>query len=94
MNKIRKALKTQPVLEKVNNYKNKWIQHAHRTDRSRLPNASVKYQPPGKRNPGRPLKRLLDCYISKPEQATTPIESIIMMIMMMMMTTTTMIKDL
>jgi hypothetical protein len=37
--------------------------NAYNTDRSRLPNAIMKYQPARKRNPGRPLKRLLDCYI-------------------------------
>jgi hypothetical protein len=30
-------------------------------ERSRLTQTIMKYQPAGKRNPGRPLKRLLDC---------------------------------
>jgi hypothetical protein len=57
---IMKELETNPVLEKINNYKEKWIQHAHRMERSRLPRAILNYQPSGKRNQGRPLKRLLD----------------------------------
>jgi hypothetical protein len=43
------------------NYKNKWIQHVCRMDRSLLPNAVMKYKSEGKKNPGHPLKRLLDC---------------------------------
>jgi hypothetical protein len=38
------------------NYKNKWIEHVSRMDRSRLPKAIMKYQPPRKRNPERPLR--------------------------------------
>jgi hypothetical protein len=53
-------LKTNPVLEKINNYKEKWIQHVHRIERSRLPRAIVNYRPSRKINLGRPLKRLLD----------------------------------
>jgi hypothetical protein len=47
---------------------------------SRLPNDIIKYQPEGKRNPGRPLKRLLDCYIETVagHKAWVP-ESIMMM---------------
>jgi hypothetical protein len=37
-----KELKTQSIMEK--NYQNKWIQHVRRMDRSRLPNAIIKYQ--------------------------------------------------
>jgi hypothetical protein len=57
---IMKELKTNPVLENINNYKEKWIQHVHRVDRSRLPRAILNYQPSGERNRGSPLKRLLD----------------------------------
>jgi hypothetical protein len=56
---IMKELETNPVLEKINNHKEKWIQHAHRMERSRLPRAILNYQPSGKRSQGRPLKRLL-----------------------------------
>jgi hypothetical protein len=45
---IMKELKTQPVLEKINYYKHKSIQHIHRTDRSWLPYAIMKYQPVAK----------------------------------------------
>jgi hypothetical protein len=55
-----KELKTNPVLEKINNYKEKWIQNVHRMERSRLPRATLNYQPSGKSNQGRPLKTLLD----------------------------------
>jgi hypothetical protein len=64
---IIKELKIEAVLEKMNNYKIKWMRHVPRMDRSRLPNAIIKYQPEGKRNPGCPLKTLLDCYIQTGE---------------------------
>jgi hypothetical protein len=53
---IMNELKTNPVLEKINNYKEKWIQHVHRMERSILPCAILNYQSSGKRNHGRPLK--------------------------------------
>jgi hypothetical protein len=55
-----KELKTNLVLEKINDYKEKWIQHVRRMERSRLARAILNYQPSGKINQGRPLKRLLD----------------------------------
>jgi hypothetical protein len=57
---ITEELKMQPVVEKINNYKNKWIRHVRQMDRARLPRAILKYQPAGRRKQGRPLKRLLD----------------------------------
>jgi hypothetical protein len=44
-----KDVKTQPVLEKINNYKNKCI-HLHTRDRSRPTQAVIKHNPAGKRN--------------------------------------------
>jgi len=40
--------------------KKKWIQHVNRMPRNRLPRVMKHYSPTGKRNHGRPLKRLLD----------------------------------
>jgi hypothetical protein len=60
---IIKELETQPVWGKISNYKNECLQHVHRMRRSGLPSAIMKHQSAGKRNPGRPLKRLLVCYI-------------------------------
>jgi hypothetical protein len=57
---ITEELTIQPVMEKINNYKNRWDQHFRRMDRARLPHAILKYQPAGRKNQGRPLKRLLD----------------------------------
>jgi hypothetical protein len=57
---ITEELKIQQVMEKINNYKNKWIQHVRRMDRARLPRGILKYQPAGRRGQGRPLKELLD----------------------------------
>jgi hypothetical protein len=43
--------------KKINSYTIKWIQHVPRMDGCRLPNAILKYQQEGKRNPRRPLKK-------------------------------------
>jgi hypothetical protein len=55
-----KEVKAHPVLGKISNYKNKGVHDIHRTDRSRLQQDFMKYQPAGNRKPGHQLKRLLD----------------------------------
>jgi len=40
-------------------YKRSWIQHVNRMPRNRLPRVMKHYCPTGRRNRGRPLKRLL-----------------------------------
>jgi len=57
---ITKELKTSPILDKLLEYKRKWIQHVNRMSRNRLPGVMKLYSPTGRRNHGRPLKRLLD----------------------------------
>jgi hypothetical protein len=49
-----------PILDKLLEYKKNWIQHVNRMPRNRLPRVTKHYSPTGKRNHGRPLKRLLD----------------------------------
>jgi hypothetical protein len=55
-----KELKTEPVMGKILKYKNNWIQHANRMQRDRIPKLLQNYKPRGRRNRGRPVKRLLD----------------------------------
>jgi len=57
---IRKELKITQILEKLLEYKRNWIQHVNRMPCNRLPRAMKHYSPTGRRNHGRPLKRLLD----------------------------------
>jgi len=57
---ITKELKITPILDKLLEYKRKWIQHVNRMPRNRLPKAVKHYSPIGRRNHGRPLKKLLD----------------------------------
>jgi len=57
---ITKELKITPILDKLLEYKRNWIQHVNRMPRNRLPRAMKHYSPTGRRNHGRPLKRLLD----------------------------------
>jgi len=57
---IAKELKITPILEKLLEYKRRWIQHVHRMPRNSLPRLMKHYSPAGRRNHGRLLKRLLD----------------------------------
>ena len=57
---IAKELKITPILDKLLEYKRKWIQHVNRMPRNRLVRIMTHYSPTGRRNHGRPLKRLLD----------------------------------
>jgi hypothetical protein len=57
---IAKELKITPILDKLLEYKRSWIQHINRMPRNRLPRVMKHYSITGKRNHGRPLKRLLN----------------------------------
>jgi hypothetical protein len=56
---IAKELKITPILDKLLEYKRNWIQHVNRMLRNRLPRVMKHFSPTGRRNHGRPLKRLL-----------------------------------
>jgi hypothetical protein len=58
--KIAKQLKITPILDKLLKYKRNWIQHVNRMPRNRVPRIMKHYSPTGRRNHGRPFKRLLD----------------------------------
>jgi len=55
-----KELKITQILDKLLEYKRNWIQHVNRMSRNTLPGIMKHYSPTGRRNYGRPLKRLLD----------------------------------
>jgi hypothetical protein len=57
---IAKESKTTPILDNLLEYKKNWIQHVNTMPRNRLPRVMKHYSPTGRRNHGRPLKRLLD----------------------------------
>ena len=57
---IAKELKITPVLDKLLEYKRNWIQRVNRMPRNRLPRVMKHYSSTGRRNHGRPSKRLLD----------------------------------
>jgi len=57
---IAKELKITPLLDKLLEYQRNWVQHVNRMPRNRLPRVMKHYCPTGRRNRGRPLKRLLD----------------------------------
>ena len=57
---IVKELKITSILDKLLEYKRRWIQHVNRMPRNRLPRVMKHYSPTGRRNHGRPSKRLLD----------------------------------
>jgi len=57
---IAKELKMKPILDKLLEYKRSWIKHVNRMPRNRSPRVMKYCSPTGRRNHGRPLKRLLD----------------------------------
>ena len=57
---IAKKLKITQILDKLLEYKRKWIEHVNRMPGKRLPRVMKHYSPTGRRNHARPLKRLLD----------------------------------
>ena len=57
---ITKQLKITPILDKLLEYNRSWIQHVSRIPRNRLPRVMKHYSSTGRRNHGRPLKRLLN----------------------------------
>ena len=59
---IAKKLKITTILDKLLEYKRNWIQHVNRMPHNRLPRVMKHYSPTGRRNHGRPLKRLLDTW--------------------------------
>ena len=59
---IAKELKITQILNKLLEYRRSWIQHVNRMPRNRLPRVMKHYCPNGRRNHGRPLKRLLDTW--------------------------------
>jgi len=59
---IAKELKITPILDKLQEYNRNWIHRVNRMPRNRLPKVMKQYSPTGRRNNGRPLKRLLDAW--------------------------------
>jgi hypothetical protein len=56
---IAKELKITPILDKLLEYKRNWVQHVNRMPFNRLPRVMKHNCLTGRRNHGRPLKRLL-----------------------------------
>jgi hypothetical protein len=57
---IAKELKRTQFLDKIEEYRRNWLQHINGTPSNRLPRIVKHCRPTGRRNQGRPLKRLLD----------------------------------
>jgi len=57
---IANELKITPIWKNYWNIKRSWIQHVNRMSRNRLPRIMKHSSPTGRRNRGRPFKRLLD----------------------------------
>jgi hypothetical protein len=57
---IAKELNITAVLDKIQGYRRKWLQHTNRTPNIRLPRVLKNYRSTGRRDKGRSLKRLLD----------------------------------
>jgi hypothetical protein len=48
------------ILKEIEQYQQKWLKHAQRMDKNRLPRQALHYRPNGQRNIGRPRKRWAD----------------------------------
>jgi hypothetical protein len=57
---IAKELNVTALLDKMQSCKRNWAQHVNRTPLNRLPRTLRNCTPKGRRNQGRPAKRLLD----------------------------------
>ena len=70
---ITKELKITPNLDKLMEYKRNWIQQVNRMPQNGLLRVMKHYSPTGRRNHGRPLKRLLDtCDQNRSTSGPTP----------------------
>jgi hypothetical protein len=59
---LQRNLNITQVLDKIQNYMRKLIQNVNRMPRNRLPRLMKNHTPEGRRNQGKPLKRLLDMW--------------------------------
>ena len=50
----------QNIVKGIKQYHKKWLQHVQRMDRNRMTRQALQYRPKGRRNIGRPRKRLRD----------------------------------
>lgn len=57
---ILQELKMIPIMDKILDYKTNWINHVNRMSKSRFPKLLKNYTPGGRRDRGRPLKRLME----------------------------------
>ena len=57
---IRKKTGVQNIVQEIEQYQQKWLQHVQRMDKNRLPRQALYYRPNGQRNIGRPRKRWAD----------------------------------
>ena len=55
---IRQKTGVQNIVKEIKQYQEKWLQHIQRMDTDRLPKQALQYKPKGRRNIGRPRKRL------------------------------------
>ena len=76
---IRRELKIFCVKDKIQEYRQDWLDHVQCMPRRRLPRAALYYTPRGKRDRGRPRKHWLD------KEAGTGLWPKMMMMMMKMM---------
>ena len=57
-----KGIKNNTNFRQITGIQENWIQHVNRMPRNRLPRVMKHYSPAGRRNHGRPFKRLLDTW--------------------------------
>jgi hypothetical protein len=63
---MRTELNIYPVNDTIEQYRNNWLQHINRMQDTKLPKRALRYRPSGRRNIGRPKKKLRDAVMPNP----------------------------
>ena len=80
-NSKRKELRITSILDKIDEYRKKWLLHIQRMPQNRIPLKSHNYRPQGRRSIGRPKN--VDESIYDPEDGTDQrVQSLVFMMMM------------
>jgi hypothetical protein len=57
---IREKTGAQNIVNEINQYQKKWLQHVQKMDTDRMPKQELQSRPKGRKNIGRPKKRWRD----------------------------------
>ena len=79
-NSIRKELRITSILDKIDEYRKKWLLHIQRMPQNRIPLKSYNYRPQG-RSIGRPKKRWREHNYNPGDGTDQRVQSLVFMMM-------------